>query len=114
MGGMNKYRLLKPILIVMMLLASAHIVSANDTDVDGTDDANDDFPNDPCADTDTDSDGMPDEWELRFNPKKDLSFRSNEDLDVDGYTNIEEYLNQTNPATRNNSTVDTIDKRIGN
>ena len=60
MGGMNKYRLLKPILIVMMLLASAHIVSANDTDGDGTDDANDYFPNDPCADTDTDSDGMPD------------------------------------------------------
>lgn len=60
MSGMNKYRLLKPILIVMMLLASAHIVSANDTDGDGTDDANDDFPNDPCADTDTDSDGMPD------------------------------------------------------
>ena len=60
MGGMNKYRLVKPILIVMMLLASAHIVSANDTDGDGTDDANDDFPNDPCADTDTDSDGMPD------------------------------------------------------
>ena len=60
MGAMNKYRLLKPILIVMMLLASAHIVSANDTDGDGTDDSNDDFPNDPCADTDTDSDGMPD------------------------------------------------------
>ena len=60
MSGMNKYRLLKPILIVMMLLASAHIVSANDTDGDGTDDSNDDFPNDPCADTDTDSDGMPD------------------------------------------------------
>ena len=60
MSGMNKYRLLKPILIVMMLLASANVVSANDTDGDGTDDANDDFPNDPCADTDTDSDGMPD------------------------------------------------------
>ena len=60
MGAMNKYRLLKPILIVMMLLASAHIVSANDTDGDGTDDSNDDFPNDPCAYTDTDSDGMPD------------------------------------------------------
>ena len=60
MRGMNKYRLLKPILIVMMFLASAHVVSANDTDGDGTDDSNDDFPNDPCADTDTDSDGMPD------------------------------------------------------
>ena len=63
---------------------------------------------------DQDSDGMPDEWELRFNPKKDLSFRSNEDLDADGYTNIEEYLNQTNPATRNNSIVDAIDTEIGN
>ena len=60
MSGMNRDRLLKPILIVMMLLASAHVVSANDTDGDGTDDANDDFPSDPCADTDTDSDGMPD------------------------------------------------------
>ena len=39
MSGMNKYRLLKPILIVMMLLASAHVVSANDTDGDVTDDA---------------------------------------------------------------------------
>ena len=44
---------------------------------------------------DNDSDGMPDEWECRFNPKKDLSLQSNEDLDEDGYTNIEEYLNRT-------------------
>ena len=35
MNGMNKYRLLKPILIVVMLLASAHVVSANDADGDG-------------------------------------------------------------------------------
>tara|TARA_Y100000768_G_scaffold370543_1_gene336447 strand:- start:42 stop:2258 length:2217 start_codon:yes stop_codon:yes gene_type:complete len=60
MNGMNKYRLLKPILIVVMLLASANMVSANDADGDGTDDLYDDFPNDPCADTDTDGDGLPD------------------------------------------------------
>jgi pectate lyase len=48
----------------------------------------------PC--TDTDSDGMPDAWESRY-------FGSNtaaniaDDPDGDKYTNIEEYLNGTNP-----------------
>jgi pectate lyase len=46
---------------------------------------------------DIDSDGMPDEWERRFSPNGDLSLQSSEDLDSDGYTNVEEYLNQTNP-----------------
>jgi len=46
---------------------------------------------------DTDNDGMPDEWERRFNPKGDLSLQSSQDLDGDGYTNVEEYLNRTNP-----------------
>jgi hypothetical protein len=46
---------------------------------------------------DIDTDGMPDEWERRFSPKGDLSLQSSLDLDSDGYTNVEEYLNQTNP-----------------
>jgi len=46
---------------------------------------------------DIDNDGMPDEWERRFSPKGDLSLQSYLDLDGDGYTNVEEYLNQTNP-----------------
>ncbi len=46
---------------------------------------------------DIDNDGMPDEWERRFSPKGDLSLKSYLDLDGDGYTNVEEYLNQTNP-----------------
>jgi hypothetical protein len=46
---------------------------------------------------DIDNDGMPDEWERRFSPKGDLSLQSYMDLDGDGYTNVEEYLNQTNP-----------------
>jgi pectate lyase len=49
---------------------------------------------------DTDNDGMPDEWERRFNPKGDLSLQSSQDLDGDGYTNVEEYLNQTNPIKK--------------
>jgi len=47
---------------------------------------------------DVDADGMPDEWERRFSPKRDLSLQSSSDLDGDGYTNVEEYLNQTNPT----------------
>lgn len=47
---------------------------------------------------DIDADGMPDEWERRFNPKGDLSLQNSLDLDGDGYTNVEEYLNQTNPT----------------
>jgi len=47
---------------------------------------------------DIDNDGMPDEWERRFSPKGDLSLQSSLDLDGDGFTNVEEYLNQTNPT----------------
>ncbi len=46
---------------------------------------------------DSDGDGMPDEWELRggFNPK-DAS-DGPQDKDSDGYTNVEECLNGTDP-----------------
>src|SRR6266498_181693 len=46
---------------------------------------------------DSDSDGMPDNWERahRFNP--DNSSDSAADKDNDGYTNLEEYLNGTDP-----------------
>jgi len=55
-------RLAKPLslLFAMMLLMTTPTVLADDTDGDGVDDANDDFPNNPCADTDTDGDGLPD------------------------------------------------------
>src|SRR6476660_1464869 len=46
---------------------------------------------------DTDEDGMPDAWELRFglNPRDPSDGAA--DKDHDGYTNLEEYLNNTNP-----------------
>jgi hypothetical protein len=49
--------------------------------------------NSTIAPTDTDHDGMPDEWELAvcLNPN-DANDR-NGDRDGDGYTNLEEYLN---------------------
>jgi hypothetical protein len=52
-------------------------------------------PATPC--TDVDQDGMSDPWEQKydFNPV-DLTDGS-KDTDGDGYTNVEEFLNSTNP-----------------
>ncbi|MDG1890870.1 MAG: pectate lyase [Verrucomicrobiota bacterium] len=46
---------------------------------------------------DSDADGMPDAWERRFSPNGDLALNSGSDSDGDGYTNIEEFLNNTPP-----------------
>jgi hypothetical protein len=47
--------------------------------------------------TDSDHDGMSDAWETayRFNPNNAAD--GNQDADGDGYTNVEEFLNGTNP-----------------
>jgi pectate lyase len=47
-----------------------------------------------AAPADTDHDGMPDHWEMKrgLNPK-DAADR-NSDLNADGYTNLEKYLNE--------------------
>lgn len=52
------------------------------------------------APKDIDEDGMPDEWEVKYglNPKR--PFDSARDKDKDGYTNIEEFLNGTNPNVK--------------
>ncbi|TXK50269.1 polysaccharide lyase [Pontibacter qinzhouensis] len=62
---------------------------------------------------DSDGDGMPDDWEIKYkldpkNPKDGAI-----DSDGDGYTNVEEYLNGTNPQEKINyrnlgNNVDTI------
>lgn len=53
------------------------------------------------APRDSDGDGMPDEWERRYGLNPTNPADANLDKDHDGYTNIEEYLNATNPTKRN-------------
>jgi hypothetical protein len=49
------------------------------------------------APADSDRDGMPDEWEKRFDLGSDDPADGAKDADGDGYTNVEEWLNGTDP-----------------
>ena len=78
-----------------------------DTDSDGSGDVCDPCPNDPeddadadgdACDDDDDNDGMPDSYENknglnRLNPKD-----ADKDADDDGFTNLEEYLGDSDPS----------------
>ncbi|WNH08807.1 hypothetical protein [Thalassobellus suaedae] len=62
---------------------------------------------------DTDGDGMPDTWEEKYNLDSKNSSDGAIDSDDDGYTNVEEYLNSTNPNEKINyrnlgNNIDTI------
>lgn len=50
--------------------------------------------------TDKDLDGMPDDWENKYNLNAASDSDSSQDADQDGYTNVEEYLNGTNPREK--------------
>ncbi|MCC6796028.1 MAG: SUMF1/EgtB/PvdO family nonheme iron enzyme [Candidatus Hydrogenedentes bacterium] len=55
---------------------------------------------------DADKDGMPDEWETKHGLNAVHTSAPDADADKDGYTDIEEYLNETNPrAPEINCTV---------
>jgi pectate lyase len=49
---------------------------------------------------DADHDGMPDEWEKKYDLNPVEAADGSTDADHDGYTNVEEYLNGTNPRER--------------
>ena len=46
---------------------------------------------------DSDKDGMPNTWEKQHGLNPDDPADRNADADADGYTNLEEYLNNTKP-----------------
>lgn len=50
------------------------------------------------APQDSDNDGLPDEWELRFKLNAQDATDAAQDNDKDGYTNVEEYVNGTDPT----------------
>lgn len=50
------------------------------------------------APADGDGDGMPDEWENKFGLDPKNAADGAQDKDKDGYTNLEEYLNSTDPT----------------
>ncbi len=49
---------------------------------------------------DTDHDGMPDEWEKKYELNPEDASDGSTDSDGDGYTNVEEFLNGTNPREK--------------
>lgn len=65
------------------------------------------------APLDSDNDGMPDKWEKRYGFNPNDASDTSKDKDSDGYTNIEEYLNGTDPTvfidyTKQENNVNTL------
>ena len=56
---------------------------------------------------DTDGDGMPDEWELKYGLDPNDPSDANGDCNGDGYTNIEKFINNIDPTVK----VDWTDPR---
>ena len=68
---------------------------------------------------DTDLDGMPDQWERRYGLNPNDPTDANGDINGDGYTNIEKYINGIDPATKTDwrnldNNHDTLTKPLNN
>ena len=71
------------ILTALLLLMTPYTVLATDSDGDGTDDADDDYPDNPCADTDTDGDGICNDGDATENGELTLSFGEAGQMHID-------------------------------
>ncbi|MBT5601104.1 MAG: hypothetical protein HOJ61_02615, partial [Gammaproteobacteria bacterium] len=74
---------------------------AVDSDNDGTDDEFDLFPMDARGALDNDLDNMADEWELLFGLDPDDAGDAFSDLDHDGMTALEEFIQDSDPTVSN-------------
>ncbi|MAZ25408.1 MAG: hypothetical protein CMK41_06515 [Porticoccaceae bacterium] len=70
----------------------------NDTDGDGVANQDDAFPQNDSYSLDSDSDGMPDSWELLYGLDPNDPSDASSDRDNDGYTALEEFINGTVPS----------------
>ena len=58
------------------------------------------MPATATASLDSDSDGMPDAWETQHGFDPSGACDTSQDKDGDGYINVEEYLNGTDPLEK--------------
>ena len=84
--------------------------SSSHTDSDNVNDGNDKYPTDSRYWSDTDNDGLPDQWELEFFASINLTDGS-QDSDGDSISDLQEFLLVTMPAidTDGDGVADTLD-----
>ncbi len=99
--GFGNSRYSAPLNIDFIYPSATDLENLPDSDGDGLPDYIEDFITTNPNDQDTDADGMPDWWEIWYglNPRRDIGRDgASGDFDNDGISNLQEYLDGTNPA----------------